>query len=73
MRLHWIKDFLLRIFFYLQGKMASDSRNNRLGDVKQELKDLKKDVNLSLAKFKASIVTKFDVTSNRHNAIEEHF
>ena len=53
--------------------MASDSHNTRLGGVKQELQDLKKDVNSSLADFKASIDTKFDVISNRLNAIEENF
>ena len=53
--------------------MASDSHNTRLGVVKQELQDLKKDVNSSLADFKASIDTKFDVISNRLNAIEENF
>ena len=44
--------------------MASDSHNTRLGGVKQELQDLKKDVNSLLADFKVSIDTKFDVTSN---------
>ena len=39
--------------------------------MKQELRDLKKDVSLSLTDFKASIYTKFDVISNRLNAIEE--
>ena len=34
---------------------------------------LKKDVNSSLADFKASIDTKFDVISNRLNIIEENF
>ena len=53
--------------------MASDSHNTRLGGVKQELQDLKKDDNSSLAYFKASIDTKFDVISNRLNAIEENF
>ena len=53
--------------------MASDSHNTRLGDVKQELQDLKRDVSLSLADFKSSIDTKFDVISNRLNAIEENF
>ena len=53
--------------------MASDSRNTRLGGVKQELQDLKKDVNSSLADFKASIDTRFDVIGNRLNAIEENF
>ena len=53
--------------------MASDSHNTRLGGVKQELQDLKKDVSLSLADFKTSIDTKFDVISNRLNAIEENF
>ena len=53
--------------------MASDSHNTRLGGVKQELQHLKKDVNSSLADFKASIGTKFDVISNRLNAIEENF
>ena len=53
--------------------MASDSHNTRLGGVKQELQDLKKDVSLSLANFKASIDTKFDVISNRLNAINENF
>ena len=47
--------------------MASDSHNTRLGGVKQELHDLKKDDNSSLADFK------FDVISNRFNAIEENF
>ena len=41
--------------------------------MKQELRDLKKDVSLSLTDFKASIYTKFDVISNRLNAIEENF
>ena len=40
--------------------MASDSHNTRLGGVKQELQDLKKDVNSSLADFKASIDAKFE-------------
>ena len=53
--------------------MASDSNNTRLGGVKQELQDLKKDLSLSLADFKASIDTKFDVINNRLNAIEENF
>ena len=48
--------------------MASDSHNTRLGGVKQELQDLKKDLSLSLADFKASIDIKFDVISNRLNA-----
>ena len=34
---------------------------------------LKKDVNSSLADFKASIDTKFDVISNHLNIIEENF
>ena len=37
--------------------------------MKQELQDLKKDVSSSLADFKASIDTKFDVFSNCLNAI----
>ena len=53
--------------------MAGDSHNTRLGGVKKELQDLKKDVNSSLADFKASIDTKFDVISNRLNGIEENF
>ena len=53
--------------------MASDSHNTRLRGVKQELQNLKKDVNSSLAYFKASIDTKFDVISNCLNAIEENF
>ena len=53
--------------------MASDSHNTRLGGVKQELQDLKKDVSLSSADFKASIDTNFDVISNRLNATEENF
>ena len=53
--------------------MARDSHNTRLGGVKQELQDLKKDVSLSLADFKSSIDTKFDVLSNRLNAIEQNF
>ena len=52
--------------------MASDSHNARLGGVNQELQDLKKDVSLSLADFKASIDTKFDVISNRLNVTEEN-
>ena len=44
--------------------MASDSHNIRLGGVKQELQDLKKDASSSLADFKASIDTKFDVINN---------
>ena len=44
--------------------MASDS-NTRLGGVKLELPDLKKAA--------TSIDTKFDVISNRLNAIEENF
>ena len=52
--------------------MASDSHNTRLRGVKQ-LQDLKKDVSLSLADFKTSIDTKFDVISNRLNTIEENF
>ena len=53
--------------------MASDSHNTRLEGMKQELQDLKKDINLSLADFKASIDKKFDVTSNILNATEENF
>ena len=53
--------------------MASDSHNTRLRGAKQELQNLKKDVNSSLADFKASIDTKFDVISNCLNAIEENF
>ena len=53
--------------------MASDSHNTRLRGVKQELQNLKKDVNSSLADFKASIDTKFDFISNCLNAIEENF
>ena len=53
--------------------MASDSHNTRLGGVKQELQDLKKDVSLSSADFKASIDRNFDVISNRLNATEENF
>ena len=53
--------------------MARDCHNTRGGGVKQELQDLKKDVNSSLADFKASIDTKFDVISNHLNAIEENF
>ena len=53
--------------------MASDSRNTRLGGVKQELHDLEKDVNSSLAHFKVSTDTKFGVASNRLNATEENF
>ena len=41
--------------------------------MKQELQDLKKDVSSSLADFKASIDTKFDVISNRLKAIAENF
>ena len=41
--------------------------------MKQELRDLKKDVNSSLADFKASVDTKFDVIGNRLNAIEKNF
>ena len=48
--------------------MARDSHNTRIGGVKQELQDLKKDVSSSLADFKASIDTKFDVFSNCLNA-----
>ena len=46
--------------------------NPRFRSVKQELQDLK-DVSSSLADFKASVDTKFDVISNRLNAIEENF
>ena len=53
--------------------MASDSHNTRIGCVKQELQDLKKDVNSSLADFRAFIDTEFDVISNRLNTIEENF
>ena len=53
--------------------MASDSHNTRLEGMKQELQDLKKDINLSLADFKASIDKKFDVISNILNATEENF
>ena len=53
--------------------MASDSHNTRFGGLKQELQELKKDVNSSLADFKASIDSKFDVISNRLNGIEENF
>ena len=51
--------------------MASDSYNTRLRGANQELQGLKKDVNSSLADFKASIDTKFYVISNRLNVIEE--
>ena len=47
--------------------------NPRFRSVKQELQDLKKDVSSSLADFKASVDTKFEVISNRLNAIEENF
>ena len=40
--------------------------------MKQELRDSKKDVSLSLTDFKASIYPKFDVISNRLDAIEEN-
>ena len=53
--------------------MASDSHNTRLEGMKQELQDLKKDINLSLVDFKASIDKKFDVISNILNATEENF
>ena len=53
--------------------MASDSHNTRLGGVKQELQDLKEDVNSSSANSKDFIDTKFDVISNRLNAIKENF
>ena len=53
--------------------MASDSHNTRLEGMKQELQDLKKDINLSLADFKASIDKKFDVISNILNATDENF
>ena len=53
--------------------MASDSHNTRIGGVKQELQDLKKDVSSSLADFKASIDTKFDVINNHFNAISGGF
>ena len=53
--------------------MVCGSHNIRLGGVKQELQDLKKDVNSPLADFKASVDAKFDVISNRLNAIEENF
>ena len=52
--------------------MASESHNTRVGGVKQ-LQDLKKDASLSVADFKASIDKKFNVISNRLNAIEESF
>ena len=45
--------------------------HTRCGDVKQELQD--KDVNLSLADFKASIDIKFDANSNCYNTTEENF
>ena len=41
--------------------------------VKQELQNLKKDVDSSLADFKASIDTKLDVISKRLNTIEDNF
>ena len=47
-------------------KIESDCHNTRLGGVKQELQDLKKDVISLLDDFKASI-------GNRLNAIEENF
>ena len=53
--------------------MASDSHNTRLGGYETRTARLKKDVNSSLADFKASIDTKFDVISNHLNAIEENF
>ena len=53
--------------------MASASHNTRLGGVKQELQDLGKDASSSLADFRASINTKFDVISNCLNAFEESF
>ena len=40
--------------------------------MKQELRDSKKDVSLSLTDFKASIYPKFDVISNRLDTIEEN-
>ena len=70
-RQHWIKDFIF--YFIFKGKWQVILIIRDLGGVKQELQDLKKDVNSSLAAFKASIDTKFDVISNRLNAIEEIF
>ena len=53
--------------------MASDSHNTRLRGAKEEMQDLKKDVNSSLADFnKASIDTTFDVISNCLNAVVEN-
>ena len=53
--------------------MASDSHYTRLEGVKQELQDLKKDFSSSLADFKTSIDTTFDVIMNPLNAIKENF
>ena len=53
--------------------MESDCHNTRFLGVKQELQDLKKNVNSSLADFKASIDTKFNVISNHRSGIEENF
>ena len=54
-------------------KMESDCHNTRFLGVKQELQDLKKNVNSSLADFKASIDTKFNIISNHLSGIEENF
>ena len=53
--------------------MASDFHYTRRGGVKQELQDLKKDFSSSLADFKTSIDTTFDVIINPLNAIKENF
>ena len=54
-------------------KMANKSPNTRLGDEKQELQDLKRDVNSSLTEFKSSIGTKFDGIYKRLNNVEKKF
>lgn len=52
-------------------KMANKSPNTRLGGEKQELHDLKRDVNSSLTEFKSSIGTKFDGIYKRLNNVEK--
>ena len=76
---HWIKDFMFYLFL---SENDLDSHNTRLWGVKQELQDLKKDIDSSLADFKDSKAslklqnlkdTKFDLIINRLNTIEENF
>ena len=59
--------------FWSRDELVHRPLNHHHRGLKQELQDIKKYVNLSLADCEASIDTKFDVISNRLDAIEENF